>query len=365
MLTITTTNPPGLGAVGERWRALEQRSECSFFQSWAWTGCLAADRFRDPVLIEAWRREECVAMALFNRRRARWPRMDRLWLGESGLPALDSVFIEHNGPLIARGEGDALRDCLQAVIQAGGRVVFSGVGSDQLRVLDSLRSAVVARQTRVGPYIDLAAIRVAGGAYLDSLSANSRYQLRRSARRYGASGPLRVDRAGSPEEAHLFLDRLAVLHQATWIRRGRPGAFASPDFARFHHTLIDRTAETGAADLLRVTAGARVVGYLYNFRFRGVISAYQSGFAYDDGDAHAKPGLTCHHLAAEAYLAEGADRYDFLAGDDRYKASLSNAAESLHWIELAPAWSAPDVRNRLAARWRAWIHPRGPAPDGG
>jgi CelD/BcsL family acetyltransferase involved in cellulose biosynthesis len=364
MLTITTTHPSDLDAVGERWRALEQRSDCSFFQSWAWTGCLAADRFRDPVLIEVRRRDECVAMALFNRRRARWPHMDRLWLGESGTPALDSVFIEHNGPLIARGEEDALRDCLQAVPRSGRRVVFSGVGAAELRVLETLPGAIIARQTRVAPYIDLAAIRDAGGAYLDSLSANTRYQLRRSARRYAASGPLRVERAGSPAEAHSFLDRLAVLHQATWTKRGRPGAFANPDFARFHHTIIDRTAGSGAADLLQVMAGPRVVGYLYNFRFQGAVSAYQSGFAYDDGDSHAKPGLTCHHLAAETYLAEGADRYDFLAGDDRYKASLSNAAASLHWIELAPAWSAPDILHRLAGRWRARTRPADPAQGG-
>ena len=34
-------------ALGERWRDLEQRSECSFFQSWTWVGCLAAERFSD------------------------------------------------------------------------------------------------------------------------------------------------------------------------------------------------------------------------------------------------------------------------------------------------------------------------------
>jgi CelD/BcsL family acetyltransferase involved in cellulose biosynthesis len=365
MLTIITTYPSDLEAVGERWRTLEQRSDCSFFQSWAWTGCLAAERFRDPVLIEVRRQDACVAMALFNRRRGRWPRMDRLWLGESGTPALDSVFIEHNGPLVASGEEDALRDCLRAVLRSGRRVVFSGVGAAQLRALDDLPSAVIARQTRVAPYIDLAAIRDAGGAYLDSLSANTRYQLRRSARRYGAGGPLQVDRAGSPAEAHSFLDRLAELHQATWTKRGRPGAFANPAFARFHHTLIDRTAGSGAADLLRVRAGQRVIGYLYNFRFRGAASAYQSGFAYDDSDPHAKPGLTCHHLAAETYLAEGADRYDFLAGGDRYKASLSNAALSLHWIELAPPWSVPDILHRLAGRWRAWTRLRDPARDDG
>ena len=354
MLTVTTTYPSDLDAVGEAWRLLEQRADCSVFQSWAWTGCLASDRFPDPVLIEVRRQGLCVAMALFNRRRARWPRMDRLWLGESGSPSLDTIFIEHNGPLVARDEPGALQACLQAATGCGRRVVFSGVGTEPLAVLDRLPTAVIARQARNAPFIDLAALREAGRSYLDSLSANTRYQLRRSARRYGAIGPLRMDRAGSAGEAHRFLDELAALHQATWTRRGRPGAFANPDFARFHHTLIDRTAGRGEVELLRVTAGSRVVGYLYNFRFRNAVSAYQSGFAYDDDDPHAKPGLTCHHLAAEAALVEGLDRYDFLAGDGRYKDSLSNATLPLHWVELAPAWSAADIRRRLAEQWRAW-----------
>jgi hypothetical protein len=48
------------------------------------------------------------------------------------------------------------------------------------------------------------------------------------------------------------------------------------------------------------------------------------------------------------------DAYDFLAGGDRYKTSLANAALSLHWLEMTPRWSARGVLNRLreAARGR-------------
>jgi CelD/BcsL family acetyltransferase involved in cellulose biosynthesis len=49
---------------------------------------------------------------------------------------------------------------------------------------------------------------------------------------------------------------------------------------------------------------------------------------------HGKPGLTCHQLAIERALASGADAYDFLAGDDRYKRSLMTASQVMIWVEL-------------------------------
>ena len=40
-------------ALEDRWRALEARANGSFFQGWTWTGCLAEERFADPMLVEA------------------------------------------------------------------------------------------------------------------------------------------------------------------------------------------------------------------------------------------------------------------------------------------------------------------------
>lgn len=46
-----------------------RRGPASFFQSWTWVGCLAAERYPDPVLIEARAGGETIGLALFNRRR--------------------------------------------------------------------------------------------------------------------------------------------------------------------------------------------------------------------------------------------------------------------------------------------------------
>ena len=364
MVRITLSEPSDLAAVADRWQALEARAEPSFFQSWAWVGCLAEERFADPVLLSAEADGRTVALALFNRRR-RWLAPETLHLGESGAGALDCVFVEHNGPLLERGREDLLPALLRAALQAPAgvterparrRLVLSGIGEAQLRA--ALAGAggghVCLVQTRPAPLVDLAGLRRSGAGFLHGLSANTRYQLRRSARRYGGSGALAIQRPATLEQAWAFLDGLAALHQATWQRRGLPGMFAAPAFLRFHRTLLARTLPRGELDLLRVTAGERVVGYLYNFRFRGRVLAYQSGFDYAGAEPHEKPGMTCHHLAIEAALAEGVACYDFLAGADRYKLSLASGSVPLHWLEIAPRWSAAGVAHRLHAFARSW-----------
>jgi CelD/BcsL family acetyltransferase involved in cellulose biosynthesis len=372
MLSITLSEPGDLASLGERWQNLQARASPSFFQSWTWVGCLARERFADPVLLEARQDGETMALALFNRRRP-WFGAERLWLGESGIAALDSIFVEHNGPLIAREwQVRLIAPCLRAALGmpvGGGRgrarrhVVLSGVDDAQFGEVAG-SGLLVREQTRSAPFVDLAAIRGRGGCYLASLSANTRYQLRRSGRAYEAAGPIAVRRAETVAEARDTLDALACLHQASWTRRGRPGAFATSGFVRFHHALIARGVPTGEVDLLRVTAGEVVIGYLYNFRFGGVVAAYQSGFDYAAAGPHQKPGLTCHHRAIEMYAAEGVDRYDFLAGGDRYKTSLANAATRLHWVELAPRRSLGALMKSLRGLWRRTNKPADEVPPG-
>jgi CelD/BcsL family acetyltransferase involved in cellulose biosynthesis len=336
-----------LDALAPRWLALQAQADASFFQSWTWTGCLARERFSDPVLLSVRDGDAELGLALFNRRRY-WAGGEALFLGETGDPGWDSVFIEHNGPLLARGHAAAVTAAIWAALGNGRRLVLSGVPAARPDMPGLLP---VTRAVRTAPYADLAALPAAKDAYLATLSANTRHQLRRSARRYGQAGPLAITRAMTVTEGLAFLDALADLHQATWTRRGRPGAFAVPEFRRFHRELVASGLPRGEIDLLRVTAGDKPLGYLYNFRFGGTISAYQSGFDYAAADAQHKPGLTCHHLAIELYRSEGMRRYDFLAGEDRYKTSLGQAAETLHWVELLPRGSARGLLHGLRARF--------------
>jgi CelD/BcsL family acetyltransferase involved in cellulose biosynthesis len=354
MLRISFSVPDDLGALAGCWRDLEARAQGSFFQSWSWTGCRAAARFPDPLLLTAERGGAVLGLALFNRRRR--PFGERLWLGETGDPAEDSIFVECNGPLVAAdAPADLAARMLAAALHlrtpgAGRRdrqVVLSGAEPALAEAARGLPGTLRRGPDRPAPYADLAALREAGGGHLASLSSNSRAQIRRSLRRYAEAGPLVLTRAATLAEAQAFLARLAVLHNAAWGSRGLPGAFVSAAFAAFHVELLERAHPRGEIELLRITAGDDEVGYLYNFIWRGRVLAYQSGFAYPPGDAHRKPGLTCHHLAIEDHLARRMDVYDFLAGGGRYKTSLANAGRALSWLELGSPWRPAALAARL------------------
>ena len=330
-----------LTTLAAEWQALEAEADASFFQSWTWVGCRAAERFAAPWRLRVERDGRCVGLALLNRRHGAF------WLHESGDPGLDAIYIEHNGVLLACTAADLLAPCLGALLAPGRRLVLSGVDAAELTA--ARRQGVVRlRRHSLAPYVDLAALPAAPEAYLASLSANTRQQLRRSDRRLGGSGGIVVTRAATVAEAVAFLDALAVLHQATWTARGRPGAFANPAFLRFHRALLARAVPNGEADLLRISGVAGVIGYLYNFRRHGRVLTYQSGFDYAAAGRHGKPGLTCHHAAITAARADGATVYDFLAGADRYKTSLATAATRLYWLEAAAAGSLAGLRLRLA-----------------
>jgi CelD/BcsL family acetyltransferase involved in cellulose biosynthesis len=343
-LDISLAKIADFAALEMVWRDLEPRAEGSFFQSWFWTGCLLEERFPDPVLLTVRADGRIVGLGLFNSHRPKIFGRSTLWLGESGNRQFDDIFIEHNGFLLDRSQPKRLLSaCLRIARQGamegmrplrGRLIMLSGVGDEYIAATRANRSRVRVLASRSAPFVDLVTIRQSHKDFLGSTSSNTRYQLRRSERRYAENGPITVHRAKNLDEAQDFLSGLTRLHQNYWIRRGKPGAFANPLFERFHQTLISRAFASGGVDLLRVTTGDNVIGYLYNLIWRGHVCAYQSGFNYDLSHPHQKPGLTCHHVAIEMYLADGANRYDFLAGPQQYKISLSSDSVNINWLRV-------------------------------
>jgi CelD/BcsL family acetyltransferase involved in cellulose biosynthesis len=176
--------------------------------------------------------------------------------------------------------------------------------------------------------VDLDAIRASGSGYLEHLSSNTRYQIRRSTRLYKARGRLCATRAGNVRDALEFFDHMKDLNQAYWASRGQTAAFDYPFFETFHRRLIQACVPRGTVEMLRVTTGDQAIGYLYNFVYKGWVYAYQSAFLYE-ADPKLKPGLVCHQLCIERHLQERANLYDFMAGNSRYKSNLGQPGSDM------------------------------------
>ncbi len=159
--------------------------------------------------------------------------------------------------------------------------------------------------------------------------------------------------AESADEALAMLDRLKELHQTSWRRRGQPGCFAKPAFESFHRDLIRARFASGEIQLLAAAAGARPIGYLYNFAHGDRVYAYQSGFDYV-ADGRLKPGLVTHALAIEQATRAGFAAYDFMAGENRLKASFASDWSEMVWLGVQGSSAVSWLDRRLAAM-KSWL----------
>ncbi len=334
-----------LVSLERMWRSLEDRGEASFYLSWPWIGTWldALPAERRPEIMNASLDGEVVglcALAQHPTRRYGVLASHGLYLTETGDPKFDCLTVEHNDILADRRYASQVsREMVcHLVKELGGWDEFylSGIrGNDSGDDLAALAAAaglsihLIARQDC--RYVDLDKIRSDGGQYIDQLSKNTRYQIKRSRRLYEERGEISLTLARDSEQALQYLDELKDLHQAYWTSRGHPGAFASPFFEKFHRELIARHMQDGTVQLVRLAAGDATIGILYNFVWRGHVYSYQSGFKYED-DNRIKPGLVSHWLAIEHYLKIQARCYDFLAGDSQYKSSLGTDSVSLAWM---------------------------------
>lgn len=280
-------------------------------------------------------------LALLGRRPGRWwdvLRRPSWHLNETGEAARDAVMIEYNGLLAERGREETARRLFLALLEKAApswrELHLGGVPTAWIAPCRDMGWATRhLRPLQGAPWADLTAWAATGPADdpLRRLSRNTRQQIRRSLRFYESRGPLTIRRAADIAEALEWLAALEDLHTATWTARGRPGAFANPRFRRFHQDFIGENFPRGIPDLLRIGAGDTVVGYLYNLRWRGSVSSYQSGLRYEDSPL-CRPGLVSHVLAMALYRDEGALAYRFLAGNARYKESLSDRRDELAWM---------------------------------
>jgi len=320
-------------ALSARWRKLEAASQGGFFRGWTYLGTLLP-HFTDPHLLSVREGGEDRALGLFNRAGGLFH------LHETGDRRWDRLYVEHNGLLIRPGDADLVTPALAFCLQQGS-LSLSGVDDRHARAAAASGEAH-GRFEHFAPAIDLGALARSGVDILDTISGNARSQIRRAMRLYGSA--LSIEPARTLAQAQQYFDRLAALHQQSWIARGHEGAFADPAIRHFHKVLIEAGLPRGEVHLLRVCAGEQELGLLYLFRHGGRVLSYQSGFV-QDVDPRRKPGLICHTLAIRLARDEGASVYDFLAGAQRYKTTLApSGGETLHWLTV-------HRRGSPGARW--------------
>lgn len=306
----------------------------SFFTSWGWIGtwlaCVPADQPVQLLVVRDGGR--IVAAGCFGEHRTMrrgFVPIRSLHLNTTGTQRFDELIVEYNGLTGSEPTLLALLDRLCEDV-AWDELVLPGVREESFGGIAELDGRYRLAFDRKSPvyFVDLEPVRAKG--YLPLLSSNTRNQVKRAQKTAGATT---LDVARDPAEAIEIYEELRALHTAVWRERGHPGAFTDPWIDRFHRRLIATRFPAGEIQLLRVRSGAVTHGCLYNFVWRGRVLQYQTGFR-PTTDSKDKPGYVCHTAAIEHCAAMGMGVYDFLAGEHRYKDSLSTGNAQLVWAKV-------------------------------
>ncbi|HVC94131.1 MAG TPA: GNAT family N-acetyltransferase [Pirellulales bacterium] len=185
------------------------------------------------------------------------------------------------------------------------------------------------------------------GAYARRLSKSRRGGVKTVEKRYFESGRAICKSVGCADELPRGLAILRDLHQRRRASLGDRGCFASPRFDGFLTEVAQRFLALGELRLHWVELDGRPVAAQFDFISGGTYYHYQSGIA---PDAIAdKPGWLIQISSLKRAIAEGLRAYDFLRGDEPYKAFWRAERHAL--IELRIVGRHPAAR----LRHRAWL----------
>jgi CelD/BcsL family acetyltransferase involved in cellulose biosynthesis len=192
--------------------------------------------------------------------------------------------------------------------------------------------------------------------FLGRLSKSHRKQIRRSDRRHLKSGEVLVHRASDERELNRGFEILVDLHRRRWENMGQRGSFHSACFCKFHREAIHRLFAARAADLFWLESDGEPIAAEYHLIGGRTVYAYQSGIAPDRLEL--EPGRLAVVATIQQAIADRREHYDFLRGDEPYKAHWRAKPAAVLDYQVVPARVAARLRRRVITAGqnvRSWI----------
>jgi CelD/BcsL family acetyltransferase involved in cellulose biosynthesis len=144
-----------------------------------------------------------------------------------------------------------------------------------------------------------------------------------------------------PEAMDIFLD----LHQRRRRALGEAGCFASARFLGFYRDVVPDLLRHGQLDLCWMELDGRPVAAEFQLIGNGILYQYQSGM---DPDAmEHRPGKMINAAILRQAIAGGCRAFDFLRGDEPYKASFAAKPRPTVRFRVAPRRPAARLRHNL------------------
>ena len=182
--------------------------------------------------------------------------------------------------------------------------------------------------------------------YLANLSSEDSKNIQRYTRRLQNRYSTRIYRCTDASSLPKCLDALFRLHQARWRSIGEPGTFSSIERRQFYRDLSACLLARDWLELWALELEGEIAAVQFAFRYRD--SAFQLQEGYDHLRSSDRPGYVLRGEVLRTLISEGVRTYDFLGGEDPYKARWGAQPGSYRTLRLALPCSKGGILLRLA-----------------
>ena len=316
--------------IATKWKALEVNSYNSIFLSWTWIGNWLELVNENIYLIEASEKNKVVGLGFLVERSRKvfgfYP-IKQWFLHRTGNPLQDQIWIEHNDFLLKEGmESEIRHRMISAIYQYHGAPDEIVVGLSSENVISAFNKYYDKSRELIKSASFCVDFNSIENCYIEEvLSKNSRAQIARSKKELLKIGKLEFEIISEQARIKSLLPEIANIHIQRWGNTKEGSGFSNALFEQFHQLMLD---DSGTVQVAMLKINDRAIGYLVNFVYGNKVCFYLSALTPFKNNK-IKVGLTLHTLAIQYYMEQNINIYDFLAGNARYKRSLSNKTYSL------------------------------------
>ena len=186
--------------------------------------------------------------------------------------------------------------------------------------------------TNVCPFIDLAG--QTWKTFQAGLGPKHRYNFHRRLKNLYRDFDATFECIASEDQRSAALVTLVALHNKRMQERGGSDGLHSSELVGFHEELTRLALAQGWLRLFVLTLNGDKAAALYGFMYGKKFYFYQSGF--DPRYSPHSVGLVTMGLAIEAAIEDGAEEFDLLHGDEKYKSLWAKNQRDLVRMELSP-----------------------------
>jgi CelD/BcsL family acetyltransferase involved in cellulose biosynthesis len=192
--------------------------------------------------------------------------------------------------------------------------------------------------------------------YVQTITSEDRKNLARYTRRLQTRYRTRIYRCEDSKELPSCLDALFRLHQGRWHSAGEPGSFSSAERREFYAQLSQHLLARGWLDLWVLELDGKIAAVQFAFRYGEKVFQLQEG--YDHERASDRLGYVLRGEVLRQLISNKVRIYDFLGGEDPYKARWGAREGQYRQLHFARALSLGGASLRYldeTARSKEWL----------